>query len=105
MEAAATCLEQDISDHFCTEESRCEKCQCYAAAIQKLMGACATGELTATGVPADLGDRAVIPAHDFFNAQLELEGDGILRRWLNGKPDRVIWRGIGRASGRDRVCR
>src|SRR3546814_16974979 len=93
MEAAATCLEQDISDHFCTEESRGEKCQCYAAAIQKLMGACATGELTATGVPADLGDRAVIPAHDFFNAQLELAGDGILRRWLK----------IGRAACRERV--
>lgn len=61
------------------------------AARIKLLAACQTGSVRATGIPADKGDRRDVPAYDFIGVQLWERRGGSLHRVVAGINEPARW--------------
>lgn len=64
------------------------------AARNMLLGACETGQVPSTGIPALKGDRRPIPANDFIGSQLWEGRGGALHRVVAGIPEEARWHDI-----------
>lgn len=69
-----------IAQHFCKCGSKPIDCWCEDSANKSLKAACVAGKIVVTGVPAEGGERQVVPPQAFRDAWLIAEDGGALYR-------------------------